>query len=115
MQNIGYPRVSPMFVLTAKSPAFAAGYIPADVMDIEFAVRAVDSVERRLVVLKYQWFMTLSEIGELIDETKWVARRKIEEAEAAVHSEYLQLGTKSVKVAIVKERVATAIPITSPA
>lgn len=114
MQNIGYPRICPMFTLTARSPAFAAGYIPADVIDIELAVRQVEPPERRLVVLKYQWSMTLSEIGALLDETKWVARRKIEGAEASVHSAYCALGTKSVKVDIVKERVANT-PALSPA
>jgi hypothetical protein len=97
MENIGYPRMSPMFGERAlKTPLFAVGYIPADVMDIENATRVVEPDERQLVIHRYQWHMTLSEIGKRIGCTKWSARRKIEAAEYAVHVAYCNLGTKSV-------------------
>jgi hypothetical protein len=95
--NIGYPVNCPMFVLTGRSPRTPVGYIPADVLDIENAVRRVEVQERRLIVLKYQWRSSLSDIAKIIDATKWSTRRKIEAAEGAVHDAYCALGTNPVK------------------
>ena len=95
MENIGYPRSSAFFgELALKMPLFAAGYIPPDVMDIENATRRVEPHERQLVVDKYQWRYTLSEIGVRLECTKWIARRRVEDAEYAVHVAYCNLGQR---------------------
>jgi len=93
IENIGYPRYSPMFGERAlKTPLFAVGYIPADVLDIENATKLIEPYERQLVIHKYQWRMSLKEIGERMGCTKWSARRKVEDAEYAVHVAYCSLG-----------------------
>lgn len=95
MENIGYPRSSAFFgERVLKTPLFAAGYIPPDVMDIENASRLIDVDERQLIIHKYQWHMTLAEIGTRIGRTKWVARRRVEDAEYAIHVAYCNLGVK---------------------
>lgn len=86
-----------MSQLTARSPVHAVGYIPADVLDIERAVGEVDPFDRRLIVLKYQWFMNLRELGEHLGQTRWVARRRVEHAEGEVENAYSALGTNLIK------------------
>ena len=81
-----------MFVLTGRSPRTPVGYIPADVLDIENAVRRLEVQERRLLLLKYQWRSSLTDIAKIIAATKWSARRKIEAAEASVHDAYCRMG-----------------------
>jgi hypothetical protein len=106
MENIGYPKMSPMFGERAlKTPLYAAGYIPADVMDVENATRLIEPDERQLVIHKYQWHMTLAEIGQRIGVTKWSARRKVEDAEYAVHVAYCSLGSATYR----KDLVSIAI------
>ena len=70
------------------------GYIPPDVMDIERAVGMMEPTERVIVIHKHQWGMTIREIALDLNCTKWTARRRIEDAEYAVHVAYCNLGTE---------------------
>ena len=74
-------------------PLQPVGYIPPDVMDIERAVGRIEPKERVIVIHKHQWGMTIAEIGRELGCTKWSARRRIEDAEYAVHVAYCSLGT----------------------
>jgi hypothetical protein len=90
--NIGYPSACPTFRLTGRSPLHPVGHIPPDVLDIENAIGRVEWQERQLVIHRYQWHMTLREIGTRIGCSLWAARRKVEDAEYAVHVAYCNLG-----------------------
>lgn len=97
MENIGYSAVSPMFVERClKMALYPAGYIPADVMDIENAIKQVEPDERQLVIHKYQWYMSLAELAERHKITKWQVRRRVEDAEYSVHIAYCNLGTNMI-------------------
>lgn len=107
--HLGYPRQCPMSQLTARSPMHAVGYIPADVIDIERAVGMIDVSDRRILVLKYQWFMNLRELGDRLGCTRWQARRKVERAEGEAESAYCAFDTNSVKPARLRKTASTPI------
>ena len=94
---LGYPRGCAFANQVGRGMRKPVDYIPANVQDIERAMKYVTPDERRLMLRKYQWHMTLSEIGRSLGCTKWAARRKIENAEYAVHSAYCNLGTFGVQ------------------
>jgi hypothetical protein len=94
-QNLGYPSLSPMFGERAlKTPLFASTYAPPDVLEMDKAIGSVEADERSILIHKYLWHMSLSELGERWRCTKWSARRKLESAEQAVHVAYCNLSCR---------------------
>ena len=89
MQNIGYPKMSPMFGERAlKTPLFGAGYCSPEVQQIERAVCRLEPGDRQLLIHKYQWHMRPMQIAEwhrLSRSTLW---RRMDQAEWAVHIEF---------------------------
>jgi DNA-directed RNA polymerase specialized sigma24 family protein len=87
--HIGYPRMSPMFGERAlKTPLFPTDYCPPDVVQIEAAVCQVDPDERQIIISRYQWHMTVTQMAHRLGCSRSSARRKIDKAQWAVHVLY---------------------------
>jgi hypothetical protein len=96
--NLGYPKKTPMFgERTDKTPLFAPTWAPPDVLEMDKAICYIEVNERRILLHKYLWHMSLWEIGKQWNCSKWSARRKLENAEWAAHAAYCNLGTIYVK------------------
>jgi len=92
MQNLGYPKKTSFFgERTAKSPLYGAEYMPPEIAEIERAVCSVTPMERMLIIRKYLWHMKYRELGQSLGVSLWTARRRVEEAEYAVHVAYCRL------------------------
>src|SRR5271169_1773348 len=97
LQNLGYPRLSPMFGERAlKTPLFASTYAPADVLEMDRAVGLIEPDERRMVIHRYLWRMTHSELANRWGLTRHKARHRVESAEYAVHVAYISLYSRAI-------------------
>lgn len=86
--DVGYPRACPMFTLKARSPLYAAGYIPPDVLDMERAVGAIEPQERRILVLRFQWRARTIELANLLRINRITAWRRLNDAIGSAHVSY---------------------------
>ena len=92
IQNLGYPALSPMFGERAlKTPLHASTYAPPDVLEMDRAVGMVEAAERRMIIHRYLWRMTHTELADRWGCTRHKARHKLEAAEYAVHAAYISL------------------------
>jgi DNA-directed RNA polymerase specialized sigma24 family protein len=95
LQNLGYPVGSSFFGERAlKTPLFESTYAPPDVLEMDRAIGQLEPDERTILIHKYLWHMSLSQLGERWACTKWSARRRLENAEQAAHVAYCALGTR---------------------
>jgi hypothetical protein len=85
-QNICYPSMSPMFGERAlKTALFGIGYIPPDVMRVEWAVCGLVWDLRFVLILRYQRQLPWSRIALVIDRDWRTARNRTQLAENEVH------------------------------
>ena len=85
-QNICYPSMSPMFgERTLKTALFGIGYIPPDVLQVEWAVCQLQWELRFVLILRYQRHLPFARIGRVIDLDWRTARTRTQKAEAEVH------------------------------
>ena len=89
IQTLGYPNRTAFFgERTSKTPLHANDYIPPDIHRMEKAACHIDPLERRFIIHRYLWHMSLSEIAHIHSISKSTARRRVEEAEYAIHIEF---------------------------
>jgi|GEM_PF-5936831 len=94
--NLDYPKMSPMFGERAlKAPLYGIGHIPPDVMKVERAVCCLSPDDRDVIIYRYQWHMSFPQMGIRIGRTRWVAQRRLQRAEQAVHNEFVKSSTCS--------------------
>jgi hypothetical protein len=109
IQNLGYPSLSPMFGERAlKTPLFASTYAAPDVLEMDRAIGQIEPEERRMLIHRYLWHMTLSELGTRWAISKWKARHKLADAEYAAHVAYCarnMLERPKIPIASVKEHL----------
>jgi hypothetical protein len=97
IQNLGYPALSPMFGERAlKTPLYASTYAPPDVLEMDRAVGMVEPGERRIIIHRYLWRMSHTELGERWGLTRNKARHRLEAAEYAVHAAYISLNSRAI-------------------
>jgi hypothetical protein len=85
-QNICYPSMSPMFGERAlKTALFGIGYIPPDVMRVEWAVCRLEWELRFVLILRYQRHLPWGRIGRCIDRDWRTAKARTQAAENEVH------------------------------
>lgn len=85
-QNICYPSMSPMFGERAlKTALFGIGYIPPDVIRVEWAVCQLQWELRFVLILRYQRHLPFARIGRVIDLDWRTARTRTQRAENEVH------------------------------
>ena len=89
MQNLGYPKKVPFFgQRTDRTPLYASDYIPPDIHRMEKAACRIEPQERRLIIHRHLWHMSLSEIAQQHGFSKSTAWRQVEQAEYAIHVEF---------------------------
>lgn len=85
-QNICYPSMSPMFGERAlKTALFGIGYIPPDVLEVEWAVCQLQWELRFVLILRYQRHLPFARIGRVVDVDWRTARTRTQAAENEVH------------------------------
>ncbi len=84
--NIGYPQMSPMFgERSLKTPLYSPADCIAHIAEVERAICRIEPEERRLIIHRYIWRMTVRELAERWNVSRGTIWRKLEEAEGAVY------------------------------
>lgn len=103
IHHLGYPRKSSMFgERTDKMSLYAPTWAPEDVLEMDQAVGFIEPEERRMLIHRYLWHLSLFELGLRWGISKWSARRKLENAEWAVHAAYCQARNSGISAECVK-------------
>jgi predicted DNA-binding protein (UPF0251 family) len=97
------------------TPLFGAGHIPDDVMRVEMAVCNLSFEEREAIIQRYQRKQTDEQIGRWLGVSRWTAKRRLKQAERAVHLDLSRDPSRSAPTSVPCRAQSIAVCAPSPA